>query len=198
MENVNHNDEDLLFGQLDMDEKKSFTSLYQSHYETVYFFLLKYLKSEDLSEDICQSVFLKMWENRDKLNEINNLKAYLLTIAKRQAIDFLKRASIEKVALSAILQAYKPIQNTTEDAIKLEEYMTFIERTLANLPAQTRQVFMLCRKQQKSYDEVAMELGISRNTVKKHMVRSLKALKNLAQNELGIPLSILLLVLNCK
>ena len=49
----------------------------------------------------------------------------------------------------------------------------------------------LCRQQHKTYEEAAEILGISRSTVKKHMIRSMSLLKEAVESELGIPLTVL-------
>jgi len=49
---------------------------------------------------------------------------------------------------------------------------------VATLSPQRQKIFILCKEKGKTYEEVAAELGISRNTVKEHMVQSLRSLRN--------------------
>ncbi len=177
-------------------ENTAFTALYRKHREVVYRFILRYLKSPALAEDLCQNVFLKLWEQREKQNSIEEPLAYALTIAKRQALDFLKRAAIDQHAMGIILQDYSiKSQQFADDQHRDGEYQRFLAQVLQRLPLQSQEVFRLCRQEYNSYEEAAAILGISRNAIKKHMVRSMKVLKEAAKDELGLPLGILLYLL---
>jgi RNA polymerase sigma-70 factor (ECF subfamily) len=175
----------------------AFAELYERYHDPIYRFIRKYLRSDELSEDICQNVFIKFWEQREQPVIIREISAWLFTIAKRQALDFLKRASVEQTAMGAILAAYPGNHNTEDDHIS-KDYLQFIDRVLDSLPEQTKLIFQLCRQQHKSYDEAAELLGISRHTVKKHMMRSMKVLKDAAENELGISFMLLLAILAAR
>lgn len=166
-------------------EDAAFLGLYERYQRGLKRFLRRYLHSPELAEDLCQQVFLKLWEQRGSDVQILNFGAYLFTMAKRLALDHLKRAATEQAALGIILQNYPVNLHAAEQSLEAKDYLAFIEKVLAGLPEQTRRVFRLCRQQHKTYDEAAAVLGISRNTVKKHMVRTMKVLKDAAENELG-------------
>lgn len=176
--------------------EEAFTVLYERYQSRIYLFIKRYLKSSQLSDDICQNVFLKVWERREELHEINTFNAYAFTVAKHLSLDFLKRAAIEQTAMNLILQAYPIYNNTVEDNQQYKEYLNFIDHTLLKLPAQSQKVFKLCRQQYKSYDEAAEILGISRHAIKKHMVRSMKVLRDAAESELGVSLSVIIAFLS--
>ncbi len=175
----------------------AFAEIYDRYHDPIYRFIRKYLRSDELSEDICQNVFVKFWEQREQPIIIRELSAWLFTMAKRQALDFLKRASVEQSAMGLLLTDY-PVNHHPEDDHISKDYLLFIDRVLDTLPEQTKLIFQLCRQQHKSYDEAAEQLGISRHTVKKHMVKSMKVLKDAAENELGISFMLLLAILAAK
>lgn len=189
---MKHLNEHALLQLVSAGDEKAFTVIYEHYYAGIYNFVRKYLKSDELSDDICQNVFLKIWEHREQLSIVLEFNAYAFTIAKRQSLDFLKRATIEQTAMNLILQSYPAQNNTVEEGHQYSEYMRFIDNILSKLPPQSQQVFNLCRQQYKSYDEAAQILGISRNAIKKHMVRSMKVLRSAAESELGVSMSILL------
>ncbi|MDR6782103.1 RNA polymerase sigma-70 factor (family 1) [Pedobacter africanus] len=189
---MDHIDEYSLLQLVSAGDEEAFTVLYERYRIRIYLFIKKYLKSAQLSDDICQNVFLKIWERKEELSSIHTFNAYAFTIAKRQCLDFLKRAAIEQTAMNLILQAYPLHNNPSEDNHQYNEYLSFIDQTLLKLPPQSQQIFKLCRQQFKSYDEAAAILGISRHAIKKHMVRSMKVLRVAAETELGISLSVLI------
>lgn len=173
----------------------AYFELYNRYHECIFKFLRKYLKSSELSKDICQNVFLKIWEQREQV-DIMEFGAYSFTMAKRMALDFLKRASVEEKAMGLLLNSYQPSLNIVENNQHFLDYMNFIENVLADMSEQTRTVFKLCRQQYKSYNETAEILEISTHTVKKHMGRSMKILKDAAEKELGISLLILIVFIS--
>lgn len=177
---------------------EAFTELYDRYHDGICRFIVKYLKSIELAEDICQNVFLKIWEQKEQSVQILEFGAYVFTIAKRQSFDFLKRAAIEQTAMSVVINNYKPVLNSIEDDHQTNEYMAFINKVLSELPEQTQRVFRLCRQENKSYDEAAEILGISRHAIKKHMVRAMKVLKDAAEGEMGVTLSVLLAVISAE
>jgi RNA polymerase sigma-70 factor (family 1) len=184
-----------LVGLFKSGNHAAYIELYDRYHDSIYRFIRKYLRSSELSEDICQNVFLKLWEQREQQVNILDFGAYIFTIAKRQSLDFLKRAAVEQAAMGLILQNYAPNLNAVEQGQEFTDYMDFIENVLNRLPQQSRNVFKLCRQQHKTYEEAAEILGISRHAIKKHMMRSMKVLKDAAENELGISFLVLLAVL---
>lgn len=187
-----------LIALLKVGNNEAFTELYDRYHDGICRFVVRYLKSMELAEDICQNVFLKIWEQKEQSMQIIEFGAYVFTIAKRQSLDFLKRAAVEQTAMSVVLNNYRPLLNTIENDHQTNEYMVFINKVLSDLPEQTRRVFHLCRQENRSYDEAAEILGISRHAIKKHMVRSMRILKDAAESEMGVTLSVLLAVISSK
>lgn len=191
-----HRDEYGLLKRTAAGDTVAFAVLYEYYSPSVCSFIKKYLKSSGLADDICQNVFIKIWEQREQLASVLEFHAWAFTIAKRQSLDFLKRAACEHTAMHAILQAYPSESGQMDSGLQDREYMQFIEKILLEMPERTRQVFELCRRQSKTYEEAAGELGITRNAIKKHMVRSMKILKDAAENEFGISFSVFLIFLS--
>ncbi|KAA8476598.1 RNA polymerase sigma-70 factor (ECF subfamily) [Arcticibacter tournemirensis] len=195
---MRHKDEFGLLKRVSTGDPDAFRILYEHYSPSVYSFIRKYLRSSELSDDICQNVFVKIWEQREQMSSVLDFSAWVFTIAKRQSLDFLKRAATEQSAMNIILQNYPSDNDRLDSAYQLEEYMNFIEKVLLRMPPQTQHVFNLCRQQSKSYEEAASELGVTRNAIKKHMVRSMKILKEAAENELGISFTLLLILLSSQ
>ena len=195
---MKHKEENRLLTAAALGNEAAFAELYDHYSGGVETFIKRYLKSNQLSEDICQNVFVKIWEQRAQLSAVLEFNAFAFTIAKRQSLDFLKRAAIEQNALGIIISGYEHNSNQVEDWVKDQEYALFITDVLSRLPEQTRIIFNLCRQERKTYDEAAELLGISRSAIRKHMIRAMKVMGKAAENELGIPLSVLLIWLSSR
>lgn len=188
-----HNEKALL-AQVAQGKEEAFAMFYHFYYGAVNTFILQYLKSPQLAEDISQEVFAKIWQSRHKLAEVESFRAYLFVAARNQAITALRTISRHELAAGEIIRHYAFPEQQTDDLLLTQEYMRFLQQILDALPQRTRQIFALCREEGKTYEEVAALLGISRSAVKNHMVQAMKVLKASVEKELGISLSVLLAV----
>lgn len=175
-------------------EETAFAELYDRYSAPVYQYIKKFVHSTDLAEDLTQEIFIKIWQCKSKLTEVRSIRAYLFIMARNHTLNSLKKALRSDVAMSEVLNSFVEERNETEEHLLSKEYHEYLEKALNALPSRTREVFKLCRQQGKSYDEVAVALGISRNAVKNHMVGSMKILSASAKRDLGVSLSVLLTV----
>ncbi|MEP7257326.1 MAG: RNA polymerase sigma-70 factor [Flavitalea sp.] len=188
-------EETIILQRLQAGDESSFAHIYRHYYSSVNSQVLHLMHSPELSEDITQEIFLKIWESREKLNGIRSFKSYLFITARNHTLNALKRAARSEAGMSEIIRHFELIRNTTEDLALSNEYLRFIQQKIDELPPRSREIFRLCREQSKSYDEVAAALGISRDAVKSRMVHAMKMLSDAAEKEMGLPLSVVLLLI---
>lgn len=186
------NKEVILIKSISEGNEKAFLEIFNLYFKNVCRFVEKYVHSKELSEDLVQEVFIKTWENRDKLTEVKSFKSYLYTCAKNHTLNSLKKVARSKEAMGEIVNAYSSTRNLTEENILDKEYISCFNKILDNLPERSREIFKLCREEKKSYEEVANIMGISKNAVKNHMVFSMKQLRHSVETELGISLTVLI------
>lgn len=187
-------DEKRLLRRLASSDPEAFVALYRHYAPSIRRFTEKIVKSPDLSFDLTQDVFVRIWDHREQLGEIKAFKSYLQTASKNTALNFLKRAAIDRHAKGLIARQLAEHRPDTFQEVVTADYAAYLQRLLAEIPPQSREVFRLCRQEYKTYDEAAALLGISRNTVKKHMVRTLKYLSESVERDLGITLGLLMAV----
>ncbi|PTT01915.1 RNA polymerase sigma-70 factor [Pedobacter sp. HMWF019] len=186
-----HNEKDLL-QQLIAGDERGFAGLYDLYSPSIQKFILRYVNSSPLSEDLTQEVFIKIWENRSILAGVKSFKAYLFVTARNHTLNSMKVIFRSEVAIGEVVDSFVHLRNETEEQLMHKEYLVFLRKILDSLPERTREIFRLCRDQEKSYDEVAKSLNISRNAVKNHMVQSMKVLRSAVKSEYGISLSLFL------
>ncbi|WP_316747163.1 RNA polymerase sigma-70 factor [Pedobacter gandavensis] len=175
-------------------EESAFSELYDRYSAVLSAYIKRFVHSSDLAEDLTQEVFIKIWQCKSKLEEVRSIKAYLFIMARNHTLNSLKKAMRSDVAMAEVLNSFVEQRNDTEEELLSKEYLQYLEKALSELPGRTREIFKLCRQEGKSYDEVASALGISRNAVKNHMVGSMKILSASVKKDLGISLSILLVL----
>jgi RNA polymerase sigma-70 factor (family 1) len=189
-------DEQALSQQLVAGNEDAFATLYVLHQSAVYHFILKFVNSASMAEDLQQEVFLKVWEQRRHFAEVHNFRAYLFIIARNHTLNMLKKALRSDTAASEVINGFYHLRNPVEDQLQDKEYQAFLQKILATLPPRTREIFRRCREQGQSYEEVAHALGISRNAVKNHMVLSMKILSTAVKRDLGISLALFLTIIS--
>ena len=185
-------EEDVLLKRLQAGDNNSFATIYNHYRVFVFERVLQLLHSPDLSEDITQEIFLKIWEHREKLSEVRSFKSYLFITARNSTLNVLKKTARSAAGMGEIVRHYDEVRNITEDHVQDNEYRKFISQKLDELPLRSREIFKLCREQSKTYNEVAAELGISRDAVKSRMMYAMKTLGDSAKKETGLPLKLLL------
>ena len=183
--------ESAVLRQISEGDEEAFSEIYANFKPDLYRLVYKILKSPDLANDACQDVFIKIWEDRQKLIEVHSFKNYLLVAGKNYSLNVLKKVLSEEKRLSGFIQNYNDSHNGIEDKVQSDEYQRFLQSILTTLTPQSKKVFQLCRQQGMTYDEVAENMGVSRSLVKKHMVRSMKIMRQAVERDLGIAFGLL-------
>lgn len=173
----------------------AYEHIYRLYFHKIYMFVLRYVVCKDLAYDLTQDIFLKIWEKRDQLTHAKNFQSYLYCMAKNHTLDRLKHISVSKKAIKELALQYENQCKPLDIQYAEKEYFEFLKAEIIDLPERTRIIFKLCREEDKSYKEVAEELGISTDTVKYHMVKSMKTLKCKVSRYFGITIALIFLIL---
>jgi len=159
-------------------DRIAFYWIYERYCKRLFGFVLRYLKVEADAEEIVQEVFVKIWESRSKLDAYSSFESFLFTIAFNATMNLLRKKANDKKYqehLKSIQQIQKAPNIINELQFKdLNERLTEL---LNELSPRQKEIFQLSRENGLSHEEIAEKLGISKNTVKKHMVNSLAFLK---------------------
>jgi RNA polymerase sigma-70 factor (ECF subfamily) len=154
----------------------AFTQIYDRYHRGIYAYLLGFVKAPHLAEDLVHEVFMKIWEARERIEITTSLSAYLYRISHNKAIDALKKIAKDASLRKEVLEWMDP-RITEPGNESLNHYEELYRNAIAALTPQRQKIFILCKEKGKTYEEAATELGISRNTVKEHMVQSLRFLR---------------------
>lgn len=168
------NERDLLLKLRDGDQH-AFTLLYDRYKSKITVRLFAILKVDELVEDTLQELFYRVWEKRQSIDPEQPIIGYLFRVAANLANDhFRKLARDRKLATSIEF----PITDNNMDNAYQKELDEALYNLIEQLPQQRKKVFLLCKFENMSYDEVGTLLGISTNAVKDHVVKANKFLKS--------------------
>jgi RNA polymerase sigma-70 factor (family 1) len=158
-------------------EETAFRMVFDMYSAKLYNFSYSFLKNREQCQEIIQEVFLNLWINRARLDDQYPIKALLYTITRRLTLNSLRQISNSRRAMDKLWLNMQQVSNETEERVYLGDLERFTEEAVTKLPKQQQQVFRMSRQQELSYDEIAEELHISRNTVKNHLVAAIKSLR---------------------
>lgn len=158
-----------------MINKDIFDNIYRTYYSQLYYFALQYVNDTEACHAITHTLFEDMWRNLNTL-KVETIKGYLYSNIRNRCIDYLRKRRIRDKYIS---YACHSIDIYIEE--REFERQDELDKTLANmlgmLGEPTFSILKACYLDGKKYKEVAEEMGISIATVKKHMIKALKTLR---------------------
>lgn len=143
---------------------------------------LRLLKSPELAEDLLQEIFIRLWEQRSKIDIERTIGSYLYRIASNLAYDYFRKVARDRKLADKLLSVYPSVYEPIEKAVFDQENKLALDNALSMLPEQQRIVFTLCKIEEKSYQEVASMLNISIGTVNNHLTRANSSLRVLLKS----------------
>ena len=152
------------------EDIKAYKDLYYMLFDQLHRFSFSFLKSSEAAEEIVSDVFIKIWEIRGRLSEIDNLKVYIFTITKNFSINYIHR-NYKNVPISIDEMDVEPqvgIGNPEELCITAE-MINRLKEEIQQLPSQCRIILQLVKEDGLQYKEVASVLNISPLTVRNQL-----------------------------
>lgn len=158
-----------------MREKAEFDQIFREYYSPLYFFARQYVDDEEECRDIVTAAYEKVWNNFSMI-ERRSVRTFLYVTTRNLCIDYVRHQTRhrEYARYCAVMSA-----DVVDEAGRMErdELQQRISRQISNLQSPTRDIFIACYIDRKKYKEVALERGITVSTVKKHVIRALKIIR---------------------
>jgi len=170
--------EELVWQQIQQKNKKAFESYYKEHYKTFFLASYNYVKSSTVAQEIVNDVFLKIWEDAEKISIESSLKSYIYRAIINRSINALnkqKRESQNQKELAQLQTESYELRQMETNELKVQLY-----KAIEALPDQCKKVFLMSRMDGLKQQEIAEKLGISIKTVKNHITHALKQLRKSA------------------
>ena len=168
-------DSDDIFIGLKRRDEAALSVLFDTYYEKLYLFAEKYIYDSDKAHDIVQDVFLKIWENAERLELTSSIQHYLFASVRNGCLNYLKSLQIEDRNNRKYAEAYIESQNV--DMVDDEELLARVRQVLDELPEKCREVCLLRFVDGYKYAEIAARLDMNENTVKAQLHRGMERLK---------------------
>nr|WP_320059086.1 RNA polymerase sigma-70 factor [uncultured Bacteroides sp.] len=166
-----------------INRKEVFEKLFNDYYGILVYYALKYVKRDDVAEDLVQDLFLSLWEKQVTFNSIPAFRSFLYTSIKNSALDYLKHEAVESQYIQDSLDKKIPLH---DNPVQKEEVYRLLFSQIDKLPGRCREIFLL-HLDGLSNEQIATKLSLSIETVKTQKKRAMKALKsNLIEKDKNI------------
>lgn len=161
---------------LKQGEKKGLQLLFKKYYRPLVLYALKFVRRQDIAEDIVQEVFIKFWEKKSFIAVDQHLRSYLYQAVHNHCLNSLEKN--ENRRITSIPDYGEWAEEEHLDDSEWNQKLEEIYREIRKLPPRTQEIFLAVLFKNKKYKEVAEELHISVNTVKTTIARAMITLKN--------------------
>jgi RNA polymerase sigma-70 factor, ECF subfamily len=161
-------------GRIRMGDIGQFESLFRSSYVSLVKYARTLINDRDTAEEIVQDLFVRLWQEREKIKIESSLNGYLFRSVHNKCLHYIEhRKVVERHAEE--MSARKP--DTTEDPSEILHYKELQARIaiiLERLPERCGRIFCMSRFEGLKYNEIAEKLSVSVKTVEASMGRALK------------------------
>ena len=172
------NEDKQLLVQIAGGDVKALGILYVLYAGRIRNFAFSMLQNSSEAEDITQDLFLKIWNSRGSLLEVDSLKSYLFSMTHNAVLNLIKRKEVRdryrKVSEGSDSGEYEPA--TRMDTVEL---LRSIDDALEEMSVLRKTIFRMNRYEHKTYQEIADALMISPKTVQYHISCALAELRKL-------------------
>lgn len=150
-----------------------FEVLFKTYYKPLCVFAYRYLNDMEEAKDIVNDMFEHIWQHYHKL-DTSAISHLLYQGVKNRCLNSLEHRKVKDKYNQYVLDLYNEIADSPDDYI---ETMNKIEKVCAQMNEKTRYILQQCYVERKSYQEVADELALSKESIKKYIIKALKILR---------------------
>ena len=151
VENNSRRKADELFDLIKTGDQIAFELLFSIYFARLNDFAKRVVKDDVISQDIVQDVFVKVWENKAKIESLN-IEAYLFKLVRNRCIDYIKHLKVlnnrmQEIQISSQFEELYRIDFIGNEPYILieQEFKAKIEKIVQSLPERCREVFILSR-----------------------------------------------------
>ena len=162
---------------LEAGDERCMKMMFDTYYQALCTYIMRYLISVEDAEDIVQMVFISLWNNKRGQEFSGSLRAYLFGAASKASLQFMRdRGKAYFVDIELHVDDF--LEGMSRDnEVELEKMKEYLYAAIENLPANPKKVLTAIVFNNTPYKVVAEEMGISVNTVKTYYARALQALR---------------------
>lgn len=181
-----------LLKKISQGDKRAFTTLFDSYNKHLASYVFRLTESFEATEEIVQDVFIKIWLKRDNLTAVKSISDYLFILSRNETLNHLRKRASQAVKFQQWEREFGR-ETETNETDNYEGYRLLIDKAIDQLPEQQRKAFRLSRFERLKYDEIAQQLNLSIETVRKHIYLANRAIKAFVKDHMDEAIVLILL-----
>jgi RNA polymerase sigma-70 factor (ECF subfamily) len=150
---------------------------FHEYFEVLHRYAYTLLKDNDDAKDVVQSVFTQLWQKREALTIRQSARAYLYAATHNHCLNRIKSEKIRQNHHSRFAANEDYTTTGEQEQLTLKDLKKEVLSAMDAIPEKCREIFYKSRFEEKSYQEIAKELGISVKTVEAQMGKALRILR---------------------
>lgn len=163
-----HNEKELLV-QVAKDDRNAFQQVYSAYFPLVERYVTLFEPSKTNLGELTQDVFVRIWEKRTRLAEVESFKNYLFLVTRNVVFNYIRALKVRQ-RLRELDDSVEAISGSdTENELLFKQYYQLAQEAIEKLPVGRRKIIKMSVDQGLTLDEIATELNISRSGVKKQL-----------------------------
>lgn len=186
-----HDPEKGLLKSLAEGDENAFRTLFNLYHQQLGAYILRITNDRELTEEIVQDVFLKVWLNHKIFANVLSFKAYLFVLSKNHTLNYLRKVTREQLLKTAYQK--ETLSTIAEQDTEDLNYQKLLDKAIDRLPEQQQKVYLLSRHKRLKYHEIAHQLNLSKETVKKYLQIATTSITTYVKSGLEIIIFYLLL-----
>lgn len=177
MKSEDFNNNDVLIESLKNGDERAYTFLIDSYHHKLCVYANSLVKNIYSAEDIVQNVFIKVWEQRERLKSDHAIKSFLYKLVYNEFIDLYRKNQ----SLFSLEKSYYDALNSIvleDDSESLQRVINVVNKEIQSLPPKCKEVFILSKKEGLTNIEIAEHLDISIKTVEAQITKAFSILRS--------------------
>jgi len=158
-------------------DERAYTEIYTRYWPLLFRHSLKMLHDDDQAMDIVQDIFTSLWFNHQALVFNTSLSGYLYVSVRNRTVNVIHKNKLQYSYMESLQEYIDQGSYVSDETVRYNELADEIEAEIAKLPPKMKEIFELRRTAGLSYKQIAVQLGISDETVKTQVSRALKILR---------------------
>ena len=154
---------------------QAYEVLFHKYYPPLTGYAFKIVQDMDIARDLVQDLFVKLYQNRKKVEIRFSFKAYCYTAVRNACLKYVERERNREKRHQEI--AHRSDQAVDRDLLVESEDEYRVYQAIDSLPPQCRRIFWMNRMDGKKNGEIAEELKISKRTVETQISKALRILR---------------------
>ena len=160
-----------------IQNRQEFQATFQENYALLCNYARRFVRDTDTCEDLVQTVFVRLWENRDAIQISGSVTNYLYSATRNAALDYLRSEKRKGQMLADQKPEISEAPSDPDADFRAHSFKQKLYEAIQNLKPKTREIFMLHKSEGLTYNEISEHLKIPKRTVEYNIYAALTQLK---------------------